>query len=771
MIRKSTRPILLFLFLLFLLSCNLYAQQDRSAIIGKIEVQGNSTTGKEIIILNSGLRPGKKILIEDIQLAIRQIWRLGTFKDIKIFQTGQTGSSMDMLIVVDEYPRLNEISITGNDGIKREDIDKKLDFYKGGIINNKKVRNKISDIKKLYSKEGYILADIQYEIQPTDTTGRVNISFAINEGEKVQIKKILFEGNDNIPEKNLRKQLEETKQKGFLKGGDFKEDEYENDKILVAEYYKKEGYRDARVVGDSIWYSPEKKWMFIKIKVNEGNQYYFGDITISGNHNINEEALLTSLKFQKGDIYNSEKFTESTGALANEYYKQGYIFAQINPFEIPVSRDTVNVNIEIVEMNQVSVNKILIKGNTTTKDKVIRRELKVYPGQMFNSELLELSQRQVWILNYFSNVVPNVQPVDNSKVDLVFSVEEKSTQTANMSAGYSQRDGMIGSVGVSMNNLFGNGQRFSLNWSFGSIYRNFQISFTEPWLLDTPTLAGFSVFDTKRGGEWYGYDHETRGGSIQLGRRFNWPDMFFRGDWIFEVSRNEISNIRDDVDLREYLLGINLSNHVGIKQIFSRDSRDRPEFATRGSVFMLSTEFSGGLLGGDEDFYKHEFSLEWYTPAFWKFVLYQNFEFGYMNGWKADSYIPPYDKFYLGGSALSIGTPLRGYDERVVGPQSISASPWSLGGNTLLKYSVEFRFPIIPNPTMFGLLFAEGGNTWNSLNSMDPFDLKRSVGVGLRIFMPMLGIIGFDVAYGFDKIDGINNKTGWKPHFQFGRGF
>ncbi|RMD93212.1 MAG: outer membrane protein assembly factor BamA, partial [Calditrichaeota bacterium] len=433
--------------------------------------------------------------------------------------------------------------------------------------------------------------------------------------------------------------------------------------------------------------------------------------------------------------------------------------------------DTVNVHFRVVEGKAVKINKIHIVGNTKTKEKVIRRELKIRPGDTFSREALIRSQRDLFILNYFSDVRPDVQPINDELVDITIEVEEKSTDTANMSAGFSERDKLVGSIGLTMNNLFGNGQVLSFDWNFGRAFRSFQISFTEPWLFDTPTLIGVSLFDIKRDRRFIGYDQRSQGGSIRIGRRLKWPDNFFRIDWIYRIDRTNLSNFVDDI-VRLNPNGIVSQKWPlvtsGITQIITRNSLDRPEFPTSGSKFTLTTELTGGPLGGNVKFHKHTIQNDWFAPLFLNFVLFNSVQAGYIEGFGNDKdNIPFLEFFFMGGEGLSRSIPLRGYDDPLSGRLTQE------GGKVMFKYSTEVRFPISRNPTIFGLAFAEAGNTWKSLGSTDIFDLRRSVGVGIRLFMPMLGIIGFDYAYGFDNIDPITGeKFGqWKPHFVFGRSF
>ncbi len=759
-----------FFFTTFIFAQPADAQRSSTKLLG-ITVEGNKTADATIIQINSGLTSGKNINSDDIQKAIKNLWSLKLFSDIEVLIDKEVAGGVYLIIRVKEHPRLEKIELVGNKKLKKDDIDKELDFYRGQVLSAYQINKARRKLKKVYAEKGYLLAEITPETYDSEKEGKVILRLKIKEGNKVQVKKINFFGNDNFSDGKLRKQFKEIKEDRWWRGADFNREKYREDLGLVTEFYRKEGFRDAEIVQDSVYYDVEKKDIFIDVTVNEGNRYYIGDITWEGNELFPLEQLQSLLGFETGEAYNSEKLQKALAErLGSLYYDSGYIYSQINPRETPVAKDTVDIHFLISEGHPVRVNLVHVAGNSKTKEKVIRRELRIAPEMIFSKALLERSQREVWVLNYFSDVKIDYWPVGEDKIDLKFTVEEKSTDMANMSAGWSERDKVIGSIGVAMNNLFGNGQRLSFDWNFGRYYRSFQIGFTEPWLLDTPTLAGFSFYDTNRDSRWIGYRQRSTGGSFRLGRRFRWPDNYFRGDWIYRIDSTELS------DFVQSIIDANPRNIVSedwplisssVTQIISRNSLNRPEFPTEGSEVSFSSEFSGGLLGGNVGFQKYIFSASWFTPAIWKFVLYNHTTVGYLEGWTKKSRIPYLEYFFLGGEGMSRSTPLRGYDDPLAGYAT------SAGGKVMLKYTTEIRFPIIPNPTMFGLIFAEAGNTWENVSDTDPFNLRRSIGIGARIFMPMIGIIGFDYAYGFDNIDYTTGKRfgQWKPHFVFGKSF
>lgn len=772
----STKRLIIFTILALLVISIAEAQMPKFKI-HSLKVTGNVRADSTIILLNSGLTTGEEISSDNLQKAIKNLWALKLFSDIKIIYEKQTAQGLDLIIEVKEFPRLNGWLVEGNKKLKKKDLDREFNFYKGMVVTPFRLYKAKKNALIKYKDDGYLLATLDFdttEIKDENIVLKVNI----NEGVKVQVKKIHVYGSKHLTEKELKKQFKGIKEDRWWRGADFDEKKYKDDLEKVLAYCRKKGFRDAEVAKDSLYYSSDQKDMFIDVYIDEGRQYYFGDVSIEGNTVFTDSEIRDQLLFKPGDVYNQEDYDKSIREnIQNLYYNQGYLFAGIQPREIPAGADKVNIDLKIQEGNVVRIKEIKVTGNTKTNEKVVRRELKIYPGDKFNRAKLERSVRDVWILNYFANVLPDVKLIegDDQHVNLQVKVEEKSTDTANMSAGYSERDGMIGSLGLSLNNFSlahplagGDGQRLAFDWYFGRYYRSLSLSFTEPWLFNTPTLGGFSLFNTRSGGGYYPWDRQVRGGTIQLGRRFKWPDNYFRGDWIFRVAETKIFNVRDQELLRSYFFYDKPTTQISVTQIIQRDSRNRPEFATEGSVYSFLTEFSGGPLQGNEDYIKNVLTVEWYVPSFLGLVFYTQTKMGMTHGLYKDYYINPGELFYMGGSGLSFSEGLRGYDEGTVGPISSSGNP--LGGRSMAKFTAELRIPIAPNPTVFGLLFMEGGNIWSDFDQTNLQDLRRSVGFGVRLFMPMIGIIGIDFGYGFDHFDANGYRKGqWKTHFQFGK--
>lgn len=767
-------------FICLCLSSYSFGQQNPSVKVLGLSVEGNRITEPAVVIMSSGLKEGENINLEDIQNAVKQLWNLGIFSDIQISIDRETKEGMYLTIKVEEFPRMNELLIEGNKNLKDDKIKEIVGFYRGQMLSAGRIVEIKNNILDAYFEEGYILAEVNTEVYDSEKEGLAVLKIDVEEGNKVQIKRIRFFGNTVFKDKKLRKQMKDIRQNRWWGGGDFNKEEYSEDKEKVLEFYRNDGYRDAEILKDSLYYSKEDKDMFIDIWIREGICYYVGNISWDGNKLFKLDFLESLLEFKTGDVFSKEKFIKSIqDKLNGAYYDLGYIYAQINPRETFRS-DTVDICFVIDEKNPVIINKIMIKGNTRTKGRVIRRELRIKPGDVFSRELLQRSFRDVMMLNYFAKVSPNVEPIlgDKEKINLSFEVEEKSTDTANISAGWSELDHLIGSIGLGMNNLFGNGQQLNINWNFGRFYRSLNLSFNEPWFLNTPTLVGVSLWDTKRNPYYIGYKYRSRGFSLRFGRRFTWPDNYCRGDWIYRLDETDLS------DFSDYYIDSNPNNIInenwplissGIKQIMTRSSINQPEFPTRGSQVSLSTEIAGGPLMGNVGLHKHIFSAEFFIPALSeKIILRAHTQAGYMDKLTKNSSIQFMDYFFMGGSGMSRAIPLRGYEDPFGGGKYYLSTPSAgfYGGKTMLKASIELRFPFVTQPLLYGLLFAEGGNTWENLKSTDPFHLRRSVGVGARIFMPMVGMLGIDYAYGFDYYDSYGEKYGqWRTHFVFGKKF
>ncbi len=762
--------------------------QEVYKILG-ISVEGNTLADPAAIIANSGLKAGDELIVPGDQTAqaVRKLWALKLFEDVQLTIDRKVGDGVYLLIRVKEYPRYERTVTVGNDEISTDDIMKKIPFVRGQVVAPADLSKIRREITKLYEEDGYLLADVRITEEPADTSAaRVVLNVSVDEGAEVQVAYITFEGNKAFDDGDLRGALDHTSEKSWWKfwsSAKFDRKKFEEDKKLLVQYYRNRGYRDAVVLSDSMWYSADKRDMSILIRVYEGPQYKIRTITWDGNTVYPASLLNARLNIVPGEVYDAEKIernlrgNEAQTDVAALYLDNGYLTFDLRPQEERVAEDSIDLKISVLERNQFKIGYVNVKGNTKTQEKVIRRELYTRPGDYFSRAAILRSVRQLQVLNYFNpeKIKPDYALVDDKTVNLTYEVEEKSSDNINASVGYSGAFGFTGAVGFTINNFSlsnplagGAGQMLNFEWQFGGYnYRTFTIGFTEPWLFDTPTLLGVSLFDTRQ--EYYG-DIQQTGVSLRIGRRFRWPDDYFRGDWIISGQQN---NVRRDPRGLE-LEGI--SSELSITQIISRSSIDNPIFPTSGSNVSLSIQMAGGpLLPGTIDFHKWLFQTDWYLPMFGssRIALYLNSQYGYISGFKDDSRIPSLDLFIMGGTGIGYisTTPLRGYEDQSIGPRN--AFGQIVYGKAMTKQTAELRIALALNPIpIYVLGFAEGGNVFESMSKADFFDLKRSAGFGARLQIMPIGLIGFDYGYGFDDVFPLDGKPdGWHFHFVFGKGF
>ncbi|MBI5464142.1 MAG: outer membrane protein assembly factor BamA [Ignavibacteriales bacterium] len=781
---------LAFILLISLAPAQTQQRPEVYKILG-ITVEGQSSSDQSAIIANTGLKVGDEITIpgEQTRTAIQRLNNLRLFDDIQILIENKVQDGLFLLIRVKENPRLEKVEIKGNDELSEDDILKKIALIKGTIVTAQDLSQVVRILKHEYDVASYLNAKIVPTLVPAnDSTKRVILKLDIDEGPKVKVETIRFHGNKKFDDGDLKSEMKETSERRWWKifsTHKFDRKKYTEDKDLILKFYRKNGYRDAELVKDSLSYDATKRYLALDIYVYEGPQYFIRSITWEGNTVYPSDVLSQRLGFKSGDLYDQERFDKNLRPNQDEtdvtslYSDNGYLFVQIEPEEKRVANDSLDITLKIRERNQFRIGKVLITGNTKTYEKVIRRELLTKPGDFFSRQLIVRSVRQLAQLNYFNpeRIKPDVRPQDDQKtVDLEYSVEEKSSDTFNMSVGYSGAFGFNGGLGLSFNNFSlsepfrgGAGQMLTFDWQFGvsNSYRTFSIGFTEPWMLNTPTLFGVNIFDTK---QYYLANVQYTGASVRVGRRFKWPDYLFRGDWTIRYQRNEYHPIGAPSAYDVLIEGT--STQFGISQVISRNSTDSPIFPTTGSSFSLTTDISGGpIFPGTARYHKHVFNADWYLPltTSGRVTLLSSNTVGLIFGFDKEFYVPFQDRFFMGGVGLGqfYVTTLRGYE-----PQSIGPLGGRVGGNAMLKHTVELRFALALNPIpIYVLGFAEGGNVWLNHAIQDPSDLKRSAGFGVRLLVNPIGLLGFDYGYGFDAPVPGGEKSGWKFHFQFGRSF
>ncbi len=828
--RRKLYKLLFFTLILFSINFTFAQPQTTTYKILGISVEGNKTADPSIIILNSGLKVGDEIQVPGDQTlnAIRQLWNLNIFSDIQILIDKKVGDGVFLVIKVQEYPRVEKVVIEGNDEIDTDEIEKKITFLRGSILKPQDISKLKQRILDLYAEEGYLNAEVivgRYTYFDADTIdeditvtwrnikdfsdeleveypagertyrdliskikNRTVLKVTIKEGDEVIVRKIEFRGNKAFDDDDLKGAFDETTEATWWKfwsSADFNPEDYKKDKQLLIDFYRSNGYRDAEIISDSLIYSNDKKDLKLVIDIYEGPQYKVRNIVWEGNTVYPDKVLTQRLDFKKGDIYDYEKFqrnlrgNETQNDVSALYLDNGYLMFNVQPEEIRVAEDSVDLVIRVEERKQFRVARVNIAGNTKTKDKVIRRELYTIPGDYFNRGLLFRSIQQLANLQYFNAEKLygpqgiGTQLESDSTVSITFNVEEKSSDYLNASVGYSGSFGFSGSIGVTLTNFsiaepfsMGGGQVLNFNWQFGvgNVYRTFTLGFTEPWFMDTPTSVGVEVFDTR---QQYVYDLRQSGGTLRVGRRLRWPDDFFYLSTFFKYQYNNIINGQNF-----YTEG--LFNQYTLGGTISRRNIDNPIFPSIGSIFTYSLEVSGGpFLPGEVDYLKMGFKSEWYKRLFRsnKFVFYTMANFGYIDLFVKDTPINPFELYFMGGNGLVIATePLRGYEDRSVGPRNAFGSV--IGGTVMARFTAELRFAVTLEPMpLYILAFAEAGNVFENFQKTDIFDLRRSVGFGARILINPIGLIGFDLGWGFDRKITDGRDPEWLFHFQFGRGF
>ena len=681
--------------------------------------------------------------------------------------TKEVDSAVSLLCKVTEFPIAEAIEITGNKKLGRKDLEEKMTVKKGQVVSDALLFDNVTVMKRLYAQKGYLLVDIVTEQTPTRIPGNVAVKFRIKEKEKVMVKHIAFKGNVDIKESKLKSKFK-TKEKKLLWGGDFDRDLYKSHLDSLILYYNDLGYVDARIIRDSVWYGETKKDLYIEIEVGEGRKYYTGDFFFSGNKVLETSQLSRAVALKKGKPFQKSKFETTREYISNAYREEGFLWVQVKDKQV-YRGDTIDVTFDINESKPAIVHKIAISGNTKTKEKVIRREMTIFPGQKYKQSLMMRSVRDIYQLNFFSNVKPDLSPNDDGTVDLDFGITEKENiGQFSLGAAYSQVEQFMGTMSLSIPNFRGEGEKLDLSMQIGKLNQQLSLNFTEPWAFNSPTTLNGGVSYSNY--QWTSGQRTTEYGfSGGVGRRLRWPDDYF------SVGANYYLMWKDDWDTNSY--HFNNGIHLQPKGLLSklrlslrRDDTDMPTFPNEGSIFALEPEIAG--LGGDYRYLKTITSCDWYFPVIWKFVLGAHSKFGLVSalpGSPGDIRISKWDVLSAGG-VWYIDGQIRGYLDRSFGGLNNPEQ-----GKAMLALSSELRFPLLEQ-TLYLSAFADMGNTWSSLELVNMMDLYPGVGLGVRLLVPMLGLMGFDFGYGLrdpahDNRFNVTPRPKVEFHFQMGKGY
>lgn len=790
--------------------------------IGGITISGIKFLDSYALIKLTGLDVGDKIQVpgDKISGAIKKLWVQGLFDDIQINVSKIDGDLIFFDIALKERPRLSRFSFTGVKKSEADEIRERIKLVSGKVVNDNLINNTKNSIEKYYTEKGYLNAKINIvESKDSIMTNSVMLRINIDKNKKVKIESINITGNSALSAKKIKKLMKETKEKGWYKifnNSKYQEKEYADDKAVVIEHYNELGYRDAKIIRDSV-YDFDKKTLRIDIDIYEGPKYYFGDINFYGNTKYSTETLKGILAINKGDIYSKKvlqtrlEMNPNGRDIGSLYLDDGYLFFNIDQQEKQVYNDTIDMDMIVREGPQATIDKIIVRGNEKTNDKVILREIRTKPGQKFSRSEIIRTNRELSQLGYFDpekiGVNPKPDPVKGT-VDIEYTVIERPSDQIELSGGFGGGRA-VGTLGLSLTNLSmknafkgkfdplptGDGQKLSIRaQTNGLYYQSYSISFSEPWLGGKkPNYFTASIFRTTQSNGWAkGSPNRTsieiNGASLSLGKRLKKPDDFF-------VLNNSVSYQQYNLDnWGGFLFKKGKSHNISFTNVISRNSTDQPIYPRSGSTISLSLQFTPpfSLLSKTDyktasnevkyefiEYHKWKFDASFFTRLTGDLVLNSKVQFGFLGYYNNDIGVSPFERFKLGGDGLAgfdflrgseiIG--LRGYQNNSIVPD---ASAGTLGAPIYNKFTLELRHPITMNQsaTIFGLVFAEAGNTYSTFRNFNPYNnMKRSVGAGVRIFLPIFGLLGLDYGYGFDKIPGDAGAGGGQFHFSIGQQF
>ena len=846
------------------INTGIYAQETtfdkgKTYILGGIEVTGLKSYNEQTVVTYTGLRVGQRITVpgEQISAIINKLWKLELFSDVNFYITNIEGDSVFLELSIKELPTLSDVQIFGIKKNKIETVINETDLKKGKKLTESFLTNTKNYLVNKYQKQGYLNTRVAISTIP-DTTQSNSLKMTVNilKNDRVKVKSINFTGNEKLTNKKLRKALKNTKKKmplRFWKKSKYIEEDFKEDLTSLLDIYKENGYRDARILSDSVVKNNDNT-IDITINLEEGNKYYFGDINFLGNTVYSDTELSRVLGIKKGETYNGVLLKKriqdvskpDADDLTNLYQNNGYLFSSINPVEVSAENDTIDFEIRIIEGKPAYFNNITVSGNERTNDHVIFREIRTKPGQLYSKENIVRTIRELGQLGYFDpeQIVPDLRNVDpnSGTLDVQYGLVEKGSSQIELQGGYGG-GGFIGTLGLSFSNFaikdilnreaykpvpMGDGQRLSLRLQASRFFQTYSFSFAEPWLGGKqPVQFSASLSHTIQ----FLFDPITRdadrsrrflitGITFGLAKRLKVPDDFFTLSQAVSYQHYDLRNYNTGL----FTFGDGFSNTLAYTIALTRNNTyTNPIFPLGGSEFSISAKLTppfslfnnidygdlenqeeyqikdaqGRLLdnngnlvsetGNDPavdrskvdqerfkwlEFYKIKAKGTWYSRIIEKLVLKTHAEFGFLGAYNNERGLVPFERFFVGGDGLGNFTldgreniALRGYPN-----QSLSTIDGSVIYN---KFSLELRYPLTLKPTasIYALTFLEAGATFDNFQDYNPFLLRRSAGVGLRVFMPAFGLLGIDFGYGFDPLPGGTQRNGWETHFIIGQQF
>ena len=822
-------------------------------LVGGISVEGNSYFSDDAIVQLTGLQKGMEITVpsEDVSSVVKRLWLQRYFEDVAldIDHLSAGGDSLYLVIRIKERPRVSRWTFSGVKSGEKKDLQERLNLRGGGEFSEYVESTSASIIKRYYAEKGFINCKVEAQVKRDSVIkNAIRVNFDVDRGEKIRIKDINFIGNDNVKDFKLARSMKKTKSNkiyNLFSSKKFNEKEFINDKKSVISAFNEAGYRDARLVKDTVYYVDDKH-INIDLHFEEGDKYYFRNVTWTGNSVYPSEYLNNILGVKKGDVYDvvsMEKHLKGGGKqneydVSKAYRDNGYLFFSVTPVETNIQNDSVDVELRISEGKQATLNNIVINGNDLTNEKVVRRQVFTRPGDLFSQTNFERSIREIASLGQFDpeaimdpakgySIIPNQL---NNTVDIIYNVTEKPSSQLELSGGWGGNT-FVATVGVSFNNFsthrffdksawrpvpLGDAQNLAFRFQTnGTYYTALTASFVEPWLFGKkPTSLNLSAYYTRQTNSYLALNilshdrqMEVYGFSASLGNRLKWPDNYFvlyNGlSWQTYKLTNWYSGyfIFDDGIAHNISYTVNLNRNSTDQQIYPRMGSDISMSLSLTPPFSLFRKHDYDDNGNrynvkswrDVDYsnwssvnrykwieyHKWKFSAATYTKLIGDLVLMTRAQFGYLGYYNRNWGYSPFEGFLVGGDGMSgystYGNEvisLRGYENYSLTPYQVSAynsTGMAYAGNVYDKFTVELRYPVIlqPQSTIFVLGFLEGGNCWSDIRQFNPFEIKRSAGIGVRIFLPMVGLLGVDWGYGFDDA----THGGSQFHFVIGQQF
>ncbi len=749
----------------------LAARARTKKIIKYVDVRNNKTVSSAKILSKLKTKRGKTFLEKVVNEDVKRLYLMGFFSDVSVtIEDIQDGVGV-IFIVVERAP-LASVRFTGNRAYKDTKLKELIKSKLNEFTDEKRLKKDADAIKDMYKRAGYPWVEVSYRVDTNQTKNESIAVFIIKEGSKAVVRRIKIVGNTAFKDKKLLKVIK-SRTAGFFRSGVYKKDVVDDDMERLKHFYKQEGFLDVEATYEVLTQEKgRKRWIELVIQLEEGRRYIAGDVRMGGNRVFSDEELKGILSLREGDTFTESALYKEVALIQEHYFDKGYIMARVKPETVlNIKTGKVDIDYKVTEGEVCYVNRVNIRGNTKTKDVVIRRELRLYPGDRYDGDKLQRSKERLYNLGFFEDITFDVEDTKvPSKKDMVVEVKEAKTGEFSFGGGFSSIDKLVGFIEVEQRNfdLFnfptftGDGQDLKLRGEFGSVRKNYLLSWTEPWIFDHPLSFGFDLYASERkrsGSTGYAYDEEREGGAVRLGKEFS---EYVRGDFTYRLESVTISDLSSDASQE-------LQDEEGEKTVSStffqltKDTRDNRFSPKEGHVLSGSVEVAGGIIGGDRDFAKVFSSLSNYS-SIGPFVLELKLRSGVVSSYSDTGRVPIYERFFAGGTYT-----VRGYKERDIGPKDTSGD--SIGGGTTIVGNAELTFVIIEN--LKGALFIDGGNVWarpdsKPKNGYTTGGIKFGTGVGLRINTP-IGPVKLD--FGVPLNAASHQEDEARFHFSMSRGF